>query len=258
MPSTTEKFVRKVLRGHDRFYNWACGVHPHRRPWHYQWLSVKDIYSDLREVLPTMDGPLVDVGCMAKPYKTWLRRVDKHVGIDVAPGSAVDHVVRDGEPFPLPTGSFRSALCTQVLQVTTDPSHLLDEMSRVVVPDGTIVVATPSCYNDMSFRDGAQLYKDYWRHTYYGVERLVAPRFEVVAIKRQGGIGSTAGVMMLNWIRLQCSRRTITELVFVMLTPLWIPFCLCVNMCGWLLDRIDNTGAFYHNVLVVMRNASPR
>ena len=250
--------VGKVFRAHARFYNWVCGVHPHRRPWHYQWLSVKDLYRDLREVLPTMDGPLVDVGCMAKPYGVWMHRVDKHIGIDVTPGVAVDHVVRDGETWPLAAGSCRSALCTQVLQMAKEPSHLLDEMSRVVVADGTIVVATPFCYNDMTFRDGDAIYKDYWRHTFYGVESLVAPRFTIVDIKRQGGIGSTAGVMMLNWIRIQFSRRTITELVFVMLTPLWIPLCLFVNMFGWLLDRIDTTGAFYHNVLVVMKNASPR
>ena len=258
MRPIVHRLVRKLLSAHERFYNWACGVHPHRRPWHYQWLSVKDIYSDLRRLLPTMEGPLLDVGCFGKPYGVWMHRVDKHIGIDVTPGAAVDHLIQDGQPWPLPAASFRSALCTQVLQLATDPSHVLHEMSRVVVADGTIVLATPSCYNDMSIRNGAEVYKDYWRHTYYGVENLVAPRFQIVEMRRQGGIGSTVGVMMLNWIRLQFARRMITELVFVMLTPLWIPFCLLVNMIGWLLDKIDRTGAFYHNVLVVLRNGTSR
>lgn len=251
-------FVRKTLRIHDRFYNWLCGVHPHRRPWHHQWLSVKDLYSDLQRLLPQMHGPLVDVGCLAKPYGVWTHHIDQHIGVDVAPGAAVDHVIQEGQAWPLPAASFRTALCTQVLEVTKDPVHLLNEMSRVVAVDGTIILSTPSCYNDMSMRVPTGIYKDYWRHNFHGVHELVSTRFQIVEMKRQGGIGSTAGVMMLNWIRLQTSRRLSTELAFAMLLPLWIPFCLIVNTCGWMLDKIDKTDAFYHNVLVVMRNASPR
>lgn len=172
----------RIFNLYYRLYNCICGTHPHRRPWHSQWLAVKDIYRDLRRLLPTLEGQLLDIGCLNKPYAPWITRADKHIGIDVTPSTAVDHVIRGDEPWPLETGSIQSVL-----------------------------------------------------------------------VHRQGGIGSTIGVLFLNWIHASMSRHLATHFLFVLLFPVWLPFCLFINMIGLLLDKLDGSGAFYHNVLLVMR-----
>jgi hypothetical protein len=59
--------------------------------------------------------------------------------------------------------------------------------------------------------------------------------------------------MLLNWVRLSMTHRLPLRLALALLMPVWLAFCLAVNMCGSLLDAIDGTGVFYHNVLVTVR-----
>jgi SAM-dependent methyltransferase len=241
---------------YSRLYEQICGKHPHRRPWHYRWLSVKDMYRDLARLLPTLQGEVLDVGCLGKPYAVWLRGADSHVGIDVTPGPTVDYVIQEGKPWPLESGRFESAICTQVMQVVEDPSHLVDELHRVLAPGGVAIVTLPFSYHDMSLpRPDGDVYRDYWRHSLYGAETLLSTRFEVVEIIRQGGIGSTLGAMALGWIRMSAARRPSSNIIFAAMLPLWVPFCLGVNLVGYVFDRLDATNAFYHNVLIVLRKA---
>jgi SAM-dependent methyltransferase len=248
------KLIATVIDTYDRLYERLCGRHPHRRMWHSQWLMVKDIYRDLDRLLPTLRGEVLDVGCLGKPYASWLRGADRHIGIDVAPGPSVDFVIKDGEPWPFDSGRFQSAICTQVFQVVPNPDQLIAELHRVLAPGGIAVVTTPFCYHDMSvpLADGG-VYGDLWRHSIYGAEMLLSKRFEVLEIRRQGGIGSTVGGMSLNWIRISATRSLASHLAFVLMLPLWIPFCFAVNTLAWVLDRLDWTTVFYFNVLAVVR-----
>jgi SAM-dependent methyltransferase len=238
---------------HTRLYDWIAGVHPERRIWHSQWLSVKDLYHDLRRILPTLRGNVLDVGCYGKPYAKWLTGVQSHIGLDVAPGETVDHVIRDGERWPLESNAFQSVLCTQVLQVVRDLPHLISEIDRVLEVGGIAVVTTPFFYNDMSIEQGRGIYKDYWRHSFYGAQEIFLERFEILDVRAQGGFGSTAGVMLLNWLHKSMARNSISEFLMIALLPLWLLLCVAVNTTGWLFDKLDGTGAFYHNVLLVLR-----
>ncbi len=255
--ATIVEFARPAwhafLRGFRSFYDSLCGVHPHRRMWHSQWLSVKDLYRDLRRILSKLEGPLLDLGSATKPYAAWMPKVREHIGADVFPGEKVDVVIREGESWPLESNRFQSVLCTQVLEVVRDVPHLLDEVHRVLAPGGIAVISTPFCYNDMSGRADDGGYKDYWRHTENGVMELLGTRFEVVEVRRQGGVGSTLGVMLLNWIGLSAGFSPITQFLLVVLLPFWLLLSVFVNVTGYLLDKLDRTNAFYHNVLVVVR-----
>ena len=115
--------------------------------------------------------------------------VDRHVGLDVVAGAAVDHVIEPGKAWPLETGAYQSALCSQVLQLVLEPAQLFDELARVLSVGGVAVIATPFCYNDMSLPvAGAGICKDYWRYSQHGLVELLSPRFEIVEIKTQGGL----------------------------------------------------------------------
>jgi SAM-dependent methyltransferase len=247
------KGIGSLSEAHQRLYRWIAGVHPARRLWHWQWLSVKDLYKDFRHILPTLRGRTLDVGCFGKPYARWLTNVDVHVGIDVTPGPAVDYVIRDGQPWPLESSSFQSVLCTQVLQVARDVPHLVNEIDRVLEAGGIAVVTTPWCYNDMTADRGRSAYKDYWRHSFHGVQDLFDDRFEIIEARRQGGVGSTTGVMFLNWIHLSMAQGAVSQAIMALLLPVWLLVCLVVNLVGWFLDRVDRTDVFYTNVLLVVR-----
>jgi SAM-dependent methyltransferase len=247
------KRIPSLLEVHDRLYLRIAGVHPARRIWHWQWLSVKDIYKDFREILPTRRGRTLDVGCLGKPYAGWLVNVDAHVGIDVTPGKAVDYVIRDSQPWPLESSSFQSVLCSQALEVVRNVPHLVNEIHRVLEVGGIAVVAAPWCYNDLTPDRGRSADKDYWRFSLHGLQRLFADRFEIIEARRQGGIGSTLGLLFLNWIHVSTAAHRVSRLMMAVLLPVRLFACLMVNLVGWFLDKVDRTDVFYHNVLLVVR-----
>jgi SAM-dependent methyltransferase len=228
-----------------RVYGLIAGVHPRLRPWHAQWLSGSIIYRDLRRVLPELHGRVLDVGCGDKPYASWLSSADEHVGIDVTAGPQVDVVIDPHEPWPLADGSFDAALCLQVIEHASDVDNLLSQTERVLRPGGRLVVTVPFAYSE---HDDPH---DYRRLSRHGVQRLLGERFDVIEVRPQGGIGSTAGVLLLNWVELMAFRSRPALGLFMLALPVWLVFSLMVNLLGALADRLDRTSACYGNVLGV-------
>jgi SAM-dependent methyltransferase len=219
------------------------------RPWHFKWLTLVDLQRDLCEVAGRLEGRVLDVGCGQQPYRAWLTRAREYVGVYVEPGAGVDAVISPGEAWPLPDASFDAVLCTQVLEHDSDPSHTLDEISRVLVPGGTGVISVPFAYNEHMAPH------DYRRWSAVGVSADVATRFEVVEIRKQGLVGSLLGALWLNWIEHVIGRSRWLQLVRALLFPLWIFYSALVNAFARAVDAVDHTGAFYLNVLVVVRKS---
>lgn len=230
---------------YDAVYGTLCGVHPRVQPWHFQWLAVKNLYADLQGILPRLAGRVLDVGCRDKPYEPWLTSASEVIGLDVRPGPKVDVVAAPGAEWPLESSSFDAAVCTQVLQYVDEPRALLREIDRVLRPGGTLVVTVPFAYNEH------MAVTDYWRFSVHALERLVSEHSDVLERRAQGGVGSTAGLLLLNWVDTSLNLSRATRLAKAALLPVWIPLCGAVNALGWLLDRADSTQGFYSNVLLV-------
>jgi hypothetical protein len=130
---------------------------------------------------------------------------------------------------------------------------LIDEMDRVLVPGGTALITVPFCYNDQSTRGERGIYKDYWRFSVHGVQDVVGRRLTIQEVIPLGGVGSTGGVLVLNWIYLSLSGTSATRVLLMLMLPLWLLFCWAVNTIGWLVDKLDRTGIFYHGVFLVAR-----
>lgn len=242
-----------IGRIHERLYNFLCGAHPKRYPWHAQWLSVRDLYRELRAVLATLDGSVLDIGCGNKPYGPWLLRANRHVGMDVKPGPHVDHVVPDGADWPFADASFQAVIGTQVLQHMANLPRLVEQIDRVLAPNGTVVLTFPFCYNDMTVTFDKVHVRDYWRLTVHGARQLFPAGYEIVTAKPLGGVGSALGVMWINWLTVMMTRNNAIEMLYFLLLPLWIPFCAVTNLIGRLLDTVDRSGIIYHDVILVLR-----
>ncbi|HAA32547.1 MAG TPA: hypothetical protein DCE56_38645 [Cyanobacteria bacterium UBA8553] len=229
-------------------YNKICGTHPNIYFWHFQWLAVKDIYSDLKQILPTIEGRILDVGCGDKPYSTWfnLEKVE-YIGLDVYPAAQVDIVIESEQHWPIENSCFDAILCTQVLEHTVDISKTLSEMNRVLKDGGLAIITVPFIYNQHDIPD------DYRRFSIYGINNLLKNEYEIIDLKTQGGVGSTIGILLLNWIEIQMNTYKISRLLKGSLLPIWIVFCVVINTIGWVIDGVDKTQAFYSNTWVVAK-----
>ncbi len=234
---------------YNKVYNRICGVHPDLYPWHFQWLGVKDLYADLRVILPSLKGRVLDVGCGDKPYESWLRNANEYIGIDIRNGPKVDFLIGYMRPWPLDDDAFDVILCTQVFEHVNRPEQLLRSIQQVMKLGGVLVVTAPFIYNAHGVPE------DYHRFSVYGMTKLVSESFEIVEIKRLGGVGSTVGTLCLNWFEMMTTGCKLLRLLKGLFLPLWIPFCFLINIIGWLMDKIDRTQAFYCNILLVARKS---
>jgi SAM-dependent methyltransferase len=204
------------------------------------------MYPGLRRVLADCTGSLLDVGCGEKPYRPWAPRVSHYFGIDVKDGPEVDAVIEPGERWPVESGMFDVVLCTQALEHVSDFSSTIEELVRAVRSGGVVIISMPFIYNEHGSPH------DYRRLSRHGAAHL-SSELEVISVARQGAIGSTLAILFLNWLHDTATSRRNGGLVLTGLLPIWVTLCGLVNATGWVLDRIDHTGNFYSNVLVVAR-----
>jgi len=230
-----------LSRAYRLMYEGICGRYPSLRPWHFQWLAGHYVCGRLKKMLPGFGGRILDVGCADKPFRDWFGAVTEYVGLDVVPGPNVDVVVSSKERWPFPDGYFDVVFSTQVLEHAEHLGITLSEIRRVLKKEGRAVLTFPFLYNEHGNPS------DYRRFTVYGAEGLF-PDFEIVCLEKQGAIGSTLHLLFLNWLS-NCR-------LLKLLLPLWILLSLFMNLSGILMDRLDHTGAFYHNVLLVAKKRS--
>lgn len=235
-----------LARAYRLVYEGLCGKHPRPRPWHFQYLDVFYLYRSLKGVLPhTRGGSVLDVGCGDAPYRAWFGRSVHYIGIDTQEGEGVDHVIDGASQWPLENESVDIVLCTQVLEHVEDLPLVLNETARVLRAGGLLIASFPFIYNE----HGAP--NDYRRFSAHGA-KLLWPDWKVVTLERQGGIGSTLASLWLNWFEATMNRNFLTRVLKAPLLPFWILGTLSVNLLGLLLDRMDSTGSFYSNVLIVL------
>jgi SAM-dependent methyltransferase len=238
-------------RVYDLVYATLCGSHPQIRPWHFQWLAAKDLYRELRLILPEVNGRILDVGCGDKPYRSWSTNAREYVGLDVTSDSAADVVVRPGDAWPLDDASFDTVLSTQVLEHVGDYDNVRSEISRVLKPGGRAIVSVPFVFNEHGAPD------DFRRYSVYGVREIFPDDWQAIRLVRLGGFGSASGVLLLNWIDMSLSKTLATKVLKALLLPLWIPFSAIVNGLGQVFDSVGDTSAVYVNVLAVFEKPAP-
>lgn len=236
----------KLGLAYKSIYDAICGRHPHLRPWHFQWLDAFYLYKKLKEELPKHRGVIVDVGCGEKPYKDWFGSIDRYIGVDVFDGPGVDIVDDNETDWGIDDESADVVLSTQVLEHVENPEHTLSQIRRVLQRGGYAIISVPFIYNE----HGAPY--DFRRFSANQAAKLF-PDWEVISVERQGGIGSTLSILLLNWIEMALNQFFPTRILKALLLPLWLLFSLLVNVLGVIWDKLDITDSFYNNVFFVVR-----
>jgi SAM-dependent methyltransferase len=174
-------------------------------------LQWSHIVADLKAVAPMARGRLLDVGCGDKPYEAFFRPyVTEYVGVEHEATFAATNasrsgggpdVVYDGRTLPFGDGSFDTVMSVQVLEHTPDPQRLIDEMARVLAPDGTLILTAP-----FSFRLHEEPH-DYFRYSPYGLKAMLAHAgLEVVDVRAQGGLFSVLAHKLNTFLAFRVGR----------------------------------------------------
>jgi SAM-dependent methyltransferase len=134
-------------------------------------LARRALFREIAALAPHCRGNLLDVGCGTKPYRP-LFSVLSYEGLEIDTDRAraagfADHYY-DGETMPFPDQSFDSIICNQVLEHVFNPDFFIGELSRVLRPNGKLIVTVPFVW------DEHEQPFDYARYSSFGLRHLLA------------------------------------------------------------------------------------
>ena len=137
---------------------------------------------------------VLDAGAGEGPYRELFGHCD-YTSTDWShsphPGAHGADIIAPLDALPLPDASFDGVLCTQVLEHVADPSAVLAELHRVLVPGGSLWLSVPFV---------GQLHEepfDYFRYTGYGLRTLLeGAGFAAFEVEPIGGYFSSLGLLL--------------------------------------------------------------
>ncbi len=190
------------------------------------------------EALP-MGSRVLDAGAGDAPYRELFSHCD-YLTTDLAATTYHDfsrrppNIVCDLTAIPLPTASLDAILCTEVLEHVPEPTAVLAEFRRLLMPGGQLFLTTPFFWGLHE-----QPY-DFYRFTPYALERLFTQAgFAVLTIRPRDGFFTTVAMQLIFLRRLWPlpSSKSLLGRVVGRLLRMWM-----TGLSRWAsqLDRFDN------------------
>jgi len=142
------------------------------------------------EIIRYCKGKVLDVGCGEKPFYRYIKsNVQEYIGMD-HPDTPHDKKLIDvfgsADNIPFQDNYFDAVILTQVIEHVEEPIKSLDEIYRVLKPDGYLMLAWPFLFPIH------EAPRDFFRYTYYGMKYMAERSgFTVVKIIPSSGFGIT-------------------------------------------------------------------
>jgi SAM-dependent methyltransferase len=169
-------------------------------------------------------GTVLDIGCGLMPYKKLIQsnpRVEKYIGMDWEQ-SAYHKDIKpdlqwDGEKIPLPNESVDCAMATEFLEHSAAPDKILEEIFRVIKPNGRFFATVPFVWNLH------EIPYDEYRYTPFSLERhLKNSGFKNMNIKALGGWNLSLAQMIGLWISFSKMNGLVRRFLRILLFPAYV------------------------------------
>lgn len=103
------------------------------------------------------------------------KRYPNAIGWDMLEGAGVDRVIDLEEALPDDAGTFAHIECMSVIEHSSRPWKLAENVELLLVQNGTLYVTAPFVWRVHGYPD------DYWRFTANGIRKLF-PQIEWIAV----------------------------------------------------------------------------
>lgn len=207
--------------------------HPNRRS--HNWLVYSRHDRSLARHEHLLSGHVTDLGAGAASYKRWcLESECRYTSVDWS-GSMhegeIDVIANLNEPLPIRSESTDTILCFSVLEHLHDPENILHEASRILRPDGWLLLQVP--WQWWIHEEP----HDFFRYTPFALRRMLEKNgFDAINVEAQGGVFSTIA-LKINYFSLRFVKGSkFSRLILRAL--LWLPWQI-TQVLALLFDLID-------------------
>ncbi len=237
---TNYSFTKRTFRV---IYDKICGVPPSENVLHCRYGTTHNLYNEYERYLSKLNGTILDLGCGEKPFIKYFKKDIDYIGVDIDPKSSADFIVKPIDRLPFVNNTFDAVISLQVIEHVENLEFFNDEIKRVLKKDGTLVISVPFLYNVHG------LPNDFRRFTLEGLKKLYINDFDIIKIKKVGGIITTLNLLFLNF----CIENRVIRISAAILLPVFLLLTFIINLFGLMLDKFDKTECFYSNIILVAR-----
>lgn len=161
----------------------------------------------------------LDIGAQNGPYAAFFPR---RIALDIKKGVGV-RIIGDAQALGIVDASFDVVLCTEVLEHLPEPQRAIDEIYRVLVPGGQLLLTTRFLF---PIHDAPH---DYFRFTKYGLRHLLR-RFEIIELQEEtDAVGTLAVLLQRLGMQAQTLRRTPFRAIWLLSAQIVRPFSFLIT-----------------------------
>ena len=154
--------------------------------------------------MPQFRGELLDIGCGQMPYRELIMQansnVSRYIGLDLEGSLVHDTAIADlrwdGHHIPMEKNSIDTAMATEVLEHSFQPTQTLLEINRVLKPGGLFFFTVPFIWplHETPF--------DAYRYTPFSLQKhLEESGFSQINIRSLGGWNASFAQMLGLWVK---------------------------------------------------------
>jgi SAM-dependent methyltransferase len=185
------------------------------------------------ELVKHCTGKVLDIGCGEKPYYKYVKNnVTEYIGLEhpetVNNREQID-IFGSADNLPFPENSFDTVMLIQVLEHVEEPQVILNEISRVLKPEGKLIFAVPFIYPEH------ETPRDFYRYTRFGIKYLTSKAgLSTVSLEPVSGFGTTFIYMLSHYLYNK------SKLVYIAFIPLFL-FLLLMMLIFERFDKNRNS-----------------
>jgi SAM-dependent methyltransferase len=174
-------------------------------------------------------GRLIDLGCGDIPFRDVLiDRVEAYDSLDLFPeGRRLTYVSDIQDMVDVPSSTYDTAICLEVLEHVPDPFCAAREICRILAPGGILILSVPHLS-----RLHAEPY-DFYRYTRHGIGHLLKQAgMETIELHERGALFTLVGHQVSTVLLTMAWGVPVLQQVVWCLNR-WLVTRLC-----WWLDRV--------------------
>ncbi len=181
-------------------------------------------------------GDLIDIGCGRMPYrKEIIEFVTNYDGLDLEQTIKEIKYVCDAQDMNIVLDqSYHTAICLEVLEHVQNPQKVLNEINRVLKPQGMLILSVPHLSRLHNVPN------DYYRFTSYGISFLLEQAgFKVLEMRTRGKLFTFLGHQLSTLLLSMFWRIPILQEIAYFLNKF-----LVTHLCFAIDQMIDSAGMF--------------